>query len=118
MLLQDFGRVLGSFRARVHKEAKAKGITLKSTKEVVPDSPVISDLLRPYVGKSIKKCFDDVLEPKFRNAMAHFETDDGTVLHMSDPDHMEQYAHIMLICELCVRTVMARHEADLRQLAS
>lgn len=110
--------LLGSIKAKLHKEAQSRGVKLTSIKAIVPDHPNISAVLRPYVGKSIKKFFDEVLTPRFRNAMTHFETDDGTVLHMSDPEHLDQYANIMLICELCVRIVIARHESDLRQVAS
>jgi hypothetical protein len=72
--------------------------------------------LQERVGKSVKQFFDDILEPEFRNAMAHFAASDGSVLHMSDYSHQLRFADIMLITEQCVRTVIANHEALLAQL--
>ena len=40
----------------------------------------------------------------------HFITDDGTVLHMNDALRAEEYAGVILVCELCVRDVIANHE--------
>ena len=109
--------LLGKMRADARKRATAQGVELRASRELVPDSAEYSSSLRPYVGKSIKKFFDEVLTPKFRNAVAHFVTDDGTVLQMSDPDHLNQFANIMLVSELCVRTVIAAHEEMLSQMA-
>jgi hypothetical protein len=108
--------LLSTFRSRVATEAKVKGIPLTSGRERIPDHAALPTNLRPYVGQSVKKFFDDVLTPGFRTAMAHFETDDGVILHTSDPLHMAQYANLMLIMELSVRTVIARLEVDLGQL--
>ncbi len=104
--------LLSTFRARLRQEAKDKGVILPSAKDLVPDHPEIPTHLRHHIGKSIREFSDTVLTPQFRNAIAHFETSDGLILHTSDPAHMAQYANIMLITELCVREVIGRHERE------
>jgi hypothetical protein len=80
----------------------------------VPAVPEIPVDQQAYVGKPIKKFFDDALTPRYRNAVAHFMTGEGSILHAGQAEHLDQYAAITLICELCVREVIAGHEALLR----
>ena len=109
--------LLGPMRADVFKTAREQGLKLTRGVEFVPDSTDIVDAnYRAYIGKSVKKFVDDVLEPRFRNAVAHFIPDQGAVLHMSDPSQAEEYASVILVCELCVRVVIANHEALLNAL--
>jgi len=108
--------LLGKMRAEVFRRAKARGVTLVRPHDHVPPGEY-GAALQDRVGKSVKQFFDDVLEPEYRNAMAHFAADDGTVLHLSDYSQQLRYADIMLITEQCVRTVIANHEALLTQLA-
>jgi len=109
--------LLGKMRAAVYQRAKTLNRTLVAARDRVPECDDYPDGLKDQTGKSIKHFLDSVLTPEFRNAMAHFATDDGTVLLMSDHAHQLRYANIMLITELCVRTVIANHETLLRQLA-
>lgn len=108
--------LLGPLRAEARKNAKAIGVSLVLDKEVVPDSPYIEPPYRNHIGKPIKVFFDEVLTPRFRNAVAHFITDDGTVLNMSSPDHLDSYATVMFTMELCVRKVVENYLRLLLQL--
>jgi hypothetical protein len=104
-------------RADVFKTAREQGIELTRDVQSVPDSTDIVDAIyRAYIGKSVKKFMDDVLTPRFRNAVSHFITDQGAVLDMSDPSQAEEYASVILVSELCVRVVIANHEALLNAL--
>lgn len=108
--------LLGSIRANAFKQAKQAGIEPQKPKDVVPNSSDLPASFRAYVGKSVKEFFDAVLTPEFRNAVAHFVTDEGGILNMSDPVHIDKYSKILLVCELCVRVVISSHESLLQSL--
>ncbi|MHB1512888.1 methylamine utilization protein MauJ [Acidiferrobacter sp.] len=110
--------VLGHLRSDVFKTARNKRIKIKGARDVVPESVDISDRYKEYIGKRIKDFFDKVMTPKFRNAVAHFKTGDGKILNMSAPEHIDNYADIVLPCDLCVRTAIEGHEALLARLHS
>jgi hypothetical protein len=110
--------LLGPLRTRVFQYARDRGTTLEGTKETVPDSEHIRGLYRTYIGKSIKVFFDEVMTPHFRKAVAHFVTDKGGILNMSAPEHIDSYAEILYMYELCVRTAIQSHESLLKDLQS
>lgn len=107
--------LLGVLRSNVFQQAKAKGFRLPNIKEVVPNVPGV-DVHRAYVGKRIKLFFDKVLTLQFRDAIAHFITDDQVILNMSHPENIYKYADIMLVTELCTRALISSHEAFLTAL--
>jgi hypothetical protein len=108
--------LLGSIRAKVYSAAKANSIKVTLPNERVPDGPHISAENREHVGKPIKQFFDNTLTPLFRNAVAHFITDDGSILNMSSSEHIEKFESIIFISELCVRSVIENHKILLSQL--
>lgn len=108
--------LLGALRANVFSRARAENIDLGRPKETIPSSPDIPAPYQVHVGKSIKAFFDGVLAPQFRNAVAHFITDDGAVLNMSSPEHIDNYGEVLYVLELCVRKVIESHETLLRRL--
>lgn len=110
--------LLGKLRASIFIRARDQKIVLKRPKEIIQISSDISERFQIHVGKPVKSFFDVVMEPQFRNAVAHFVTDDGDVLNMSAPEHIDNYAEILLISELCVRTVIESHESLLKELQS
>jgi hypothetical protein len=101
--------LLGAVRNSVFVKAKAKGITLAGRREVVPSSEHIAHRFQAHIGKPIRGFFDDVLTPQFRNAVAHFITDDGNILNMSAFEHASSYAEVLFVTELCVREVIQSH---------
>jgi hypothetical protein len=107
--------LLGKMRANVFKAAKDRGVTLSRIKEVLPDSADISRH-REHIGTPLKQFFNNVLTPKYRIAAAHCITDEGVVLNMSSPDHADEYANVILVCELCVRLAITNHESLLNEL--
>lgn len=108
--------LLGALRANVFSRARASHIDLPRPKETVPPYSEIPDKYKTHIGKPIKAFFDGVLTPKFRNAVAHFITDDGAVLNMSSPEHIDNYGELLYVLELCVRMVVESHEKLLRRL--
>jgi hypothetical protein len=109
--------LLGNLRANAFTRAKASGKQPPKPKDIVPNADELPEQFKPYVGKSVKVFFDAILTPQFRNAVAHFVTDERHVLNMSDPQHIDRYAEILYICELCTRVVITSHEEILKSLA-
>jgi hypothetical protein len=107
--------LLGAMRASAFTRAKAAGIELTAGRDSVPDDEHLAPDLKPYVGKSIKVLFDDVLTVRFRNAVAHFMTEEG-VLHISSPGALDRYASVAFVTDLCARQLIASHERLLAQL--
>lgn len=110
--------LLGSIRTAVRVRATKRNIQLSTRRDIVPGSNDIAPQYLPWVGKPIKKFFDDVMTPQFRNAVAHFITKDGAVLNLSAPQQIDRYAGILYVAELCVRTVIESHEAWIAELAA
>lgn len=110
--------LLGALRTKAMKRAKTLGLKPRLPKEVVPGSPELPPDQRPYVGTPLKHFFDTVLTPKYRNAVAHFITTDGDVLHMSEPGNMNAYGNIVFLSSLCARTVISTHEALLKAIGA
>jgi hypothetical protein len=108
--------LLGPMRAEVFARARTLSKELPRPKDRVPSEDNILPAYRQYAGKSIKVFFDDVLTPRFRNAVAHFMTDDGATLNMSAPQHLDSYSEVIFVVELCVRSVIDSHENLLRGL--
>lgn len=108
--------LLGTFRANVFSRARSAHIDLGRPKETVPTSPEIPSTYQAHIGKPVKAFFDGVLTPQFRNAVAHFITDDGAILNMSSPEHIDSYGEVLYVLELCVRTVIKSHETLLSKL--
>lgn len=108
--------LLGKMRSNLFQNAKARGLTLTRRRDIIPDTPDLEGPYKTYTGKPIKEFFDNVLTPRFRNAVAHFITDDGAVLNMSAPEHIDSYAEVLYITELCVRTVIDNYQAMLFEL--
>jgi 2-hydroxychromene-2-carboxylate isomerase len=108
--------LLGKMRADVVARAKAAGVSVQKERNVVPNDEHLAAELRAYVGTSMKAFFDQVLTARFRNAVAHFVTDDGIVLQMSSAAGLSAYASLALITDLCARELVASHERLLAQL--
>jgi hypothetical protein len=102
--------LLGSIKAAVRTRAEKKKVQLSVRRDLVPSSEHISSEFKTWAGKPIKKFFDDVMTPQFRNAIAHFITKDGAVLNLSAPEQINRYASILYVSELCVREVIETHE--------
>jgi hypothetical protein len=110
--------LLGTLRSAINQQARKLKIELIQRRELVPDDPEIAATYRPYIGTPIKKFFDDVLTPKFRNAIAHFIMKDGSILNLSAPLTRLKHEEIMYVSELCVRELVASHQNRAAQLVA
>ncbi|KAL0630434.1 hypothetical protein Q9L58_010719 [Maublancomyces gigas] len=108
--------LFGVMRANLFKQAKDKSVTLTRQRELVPDSAAMPASFRQYSGLRIKEFLDGTLTPRFRNAVAHFVTDDGMILNMSSPDHIDNYSDVLYVTELCVRVAIESYQSMLIEL--
>jgi hypothetical protein len=109
--------LFGRLRADVFKRASDLGIRLDRPKDIVVGQEVNGDEVSKFIGMPMKAFLDSELRPRFRNAIAHFETDEGLVLNISDPMRAEQYAGILGIMEASTRAVIETHRTLLDRLA-
>lgn len=107
--------LFGKMRAELFTRAKAVGVELVRHQDIVPDDPNLVPEHKPYAGKSMKDFFDTVLAGKYRNAVAHFKTDDG-VLHVGAPTDIYLYSGLAFVTDLCARSLIKSHEELLTQL--
>jgi hypothetical protein len=108
--------LLGSLRTAISQRARGLKIDLQQQRDLVPDDPEIAPAYRCHIGTPIKKFFDDVLTPQFRNAIAHFIMKDGSILNLSTPSTMSKHSEVMYVSELCVRELIASHQKRAAQL--
>jgi hypothetical protein len=107
--------LLGPLRSEALRRAKALNLRVELQKQIVPEIPDLTPELNGYVGKSINRLFDNLLRPRYRDAVAHFVTRGG-VLHVGQPDYTDEYARIIVICERCARDVAVAHETILKSI--
>jgi hypothetical protein len=93
-------------RPKLFALAKEKNITIQPLKEKVPDHKELSHEHKSLVGNNIRKVFDDYLTNQFRNTVAHYLLDDGTILNVSDYYINNKFNNVLLLIELCVRRVI------------
>lgn len=99
-------------RPDLRRKAREQNIAIQSEREVVPVHPELDGFNGQPVGRPIRQIYDDVLTPEFRNAVAHFSLDNGSMLTISDHESSTRFASIALLAELCAREVIRCEEAS------
>ena len=97
-------------RPELFKKAKEHNIDVQGQKELVPDHPELQRFHPEYVGKPIKTFFDNEFQKEFRDSIAHFLLHDGSVLNISDYSINSKFTNVLLVIELCCRTVIDTQE--------
>jgi len=108
--------VLGALRRDLFKRAKKAQIKIETIREILPEHPELLQSSQELVGKSVQWIFENFLNKKFRNAVAHFITDTKTILNVSTYESQSKFANAVLVAELCSRVVIATHVEYLQQL--
>jgi hypothetical protein len=98
--------IFKSIRPQLFELCKAKNISIQTVKEKVPDHKDLGPEHKLFVGENIRKLFDDYLTNQFRNTVAHYLLDDGSVLNVSDYLKNFKFNNVLLLTELCVRAVI------------
>lgn len=105
-------------RPALFQKAANAGKKLSTMKELIPDDKEINNNHQNLVARPIQKFFENELTKDFRDAVAHYFLDNGTLMNVSDPTTTERYLNILWPLELCCRTVIANQENYYDQLAS
>lgn len=98
--------IFKNIRPQLFTLAKKRNIIIQSIKEKVPDNKDLGHEHKIFVGKNIRNVFDDYLTNQFRNTVAHYLLDDGSVLNISDYHMNTKFNNVLLLIELCVRQVI------------
>jgi len=105
--------VFRHIRPAAYRKARERVITLTSIREVVPDLPQIQETTPELVGRPIQETFDSIFTRDFRNRVAHFLLDDGTILNVSDHETYGQFGRRLALIEACAREVIKNVERQL-----
>jgi len=102
---------VGRLKGRILKQARRRSVQLRALDDIVPFHPDLAEDLRQHVDKSVKQFQDAVLTRRYRDAVAHFELTDASVLHVSSPAEFARFGEAAFAAELCVRIVVANYES-------
>lgn len=108
--------LLKPLRAKVYEQAKELRIELPPLQAKVPSLEEMDAEQSAYIGKSINRFFEEYLTRRFRNAMAHFVSDEGAVLHVSELEDIERYNSLARTSDACCREVIAHFSACCQQI--
>jgi hypothetical protein len=103
--------LLKPIQSSLRKEAKEREVELPSLDKKVPEYADATAEQKKYVGKSIKRFFDDYLTPEFRNSIAHFVNDDQSVLNVSQVVFQNRYSEVIHVMEICCRELVTYCES-------
>jgi len=93
-------------RPDLYSRARAQGIPLSASRELIPDHPDLRQYQPQYVNRSIRDLFDNEWRSEYRDAVAHFGLDSGTLLNPSQRSFRSKFADIILPVELACRVVV------------
>jgi hypothetical protein len=105
-------------RKDVYGKSKSRGNHLVTTRELIPDDEELQKYHPELIGRPINHFFNRDLRREFRDAVAHYLLDNGTLMNVSDPTTTENFLNILWPIELCCRTVIAQQECYYDQLAA
>ncbi|MHB1302939.1 MAG: methylamine utilization protein MauJ [Acidiphilium sp.] len=106
---------LSKLKGRTIRQARSRGIQLPAPNDIVPDHPDLAVDLRQHIGKSIKQFQDAVLTRRYRDAIAHFQLSDASVLQVSSPAELARFCDAAFAAELCVRVSVGNCEDLVRK---
>jgi len=102
-------------RRDLRKRAKEQGISILIAPEVVPTHPEIVNFDKEFCGQPVHDVYNRLLRKEYRNAVAHFLTDETAPLNVSDYRTSSRFANIILLAEQCCRAVVETQEDAYRQ---
>jgi hypothetical protein len=108
--------IYNTLRPQVFAAARDRSVQLTREKEVVPEHSELRKFQPELIGRAIKDYFDNTLQKEFRDLVAHYILNSGSLLNPSDPSAISRFSNAILVTELCCRVVIAQHERYLQQL--
>lgn len=110
--------IFHELRPRLFGRAKDVGVQITRVKELIPEDSELRLLSPELVGRSVKDYVDNVLQKRFRDAVAHFVLNTGRIVSPSDHEAVAEFSNVIHVTELCCRTVVDQHERYLSQLGA
>ncbi|WP_147443507.1 methylamine utilization protein MauJ [Corallococcus sicarius] len=116
-----YSKILEGIFRKTHQKiigwTKENGLEAPRFTARVEEDPVIQGDARKWIGKGIKQTFDNYLEKKFRNAIAHFSNNDEEPIVVSDYMASATISGNLLLARQCARTAIGCvermiHDAD------
>lgn len=98
-------------RPELRRKAHEQSISVQAEREKVPSHSELKDFEGQPIGRPIRQVYDELLTPRFRDAVAHFSVDNGTILTTSDHESSSRFASFVLLAEICAREVIRCEEA-------
>lgn len=102
-------------RPTLFKKASNEKVKLSAQKELIPDNPELRSAYGKVIGTPIQPFYEKVLQKEYRDSIAHFLLNDGSVLNVSDYQTSSSFSNIVFITELCCNTVIANQENYYRE---
>lgn len=106
-------------RPQVFKYARERNISIETKKEIVPEIKEIAKSHRKYLGESINSVYKTFLREEFRNAIAHFMSDNGKPFIVSDYKTNIKVSSNITFIEICCREVITnqiRYSEQIRKV--
>lgn len=108
--------LLNPLRSEVLRELRRMRRDQTVPKSVVPDHPDIAEWLKPHIGKPIGAFVNGFLTNEYRNAIAHFELRDKSVMNVGSAQARSKALDVAFLADLCARILIQTHEALLARL--
>lgn len=103
-------------RPQIFKIARKNSTTISTRKELVPEHEEIIESHKKYIGKSIHTVYKNYLRQEFRNAIAHFLSDDEEPFIVSDYRTNIKISSNITFIEICCRAVISNQLFYSKQL--
>jgi len=101
---------------RLREEAATRGLPRPIVAAVVEDDSNLEGESRKWIGENVDRVFTDHLEPKFRDAIAHFTLEGGGPLIVSDYTAGADFAGNLYLARLCARGLLKAVEVKIRDM--
>lgn len=102
--------IFSHLRPQLMQKARSQNIKISTRRETVPQHAELVADSSPYVGQSIHTLFKDEFTPQYRDAVAHFALDSGTLLNVNDYISTARFTDIILVSQVCAREVISTQE--------
>lgn len=100
-------------RESIFKRAKQAGVALEKIKERVPAHAEIDQAM---VGQPINNLYTTRFQKQFRDRVAHYVLDSGSVLNVSSYEESLTFAKDILLLQLCCRVAIETQESYLNSV--
>lgn len=101
---------------KLRQEAKTRDLPPPKVAPRVQDNEHLEGAAREWIGKSIEQTFNDYIQDKFRNAIAHFAADDQDPIVTSDYFASGVIAENLFLARHCAHRAVEAAATALREM--